>query len=233
MFMKIQAKNITKIFGKKQNIFEALKNVSLEIPSGASVAIVGKSGSGKSTLMHAISGLDAPQKGEVLIDGVNILSMKQKAIDKFRAEKMGFIFQSFYVQGNETAFENVSLPLEIAEVPFLKRKKLVEDALKLVDLGDKIKAKAGELSGGQKQRLAIARAIVNRPQLIFADEPTGNLDSLTSEKIEKLLFDYNRNFGSTLVIVTHDDDLAAKCDFQIKIKDGEIAEISKKGVKNA
>lgn len=231
--MKIQAKNITKIFGKKQNIFEALKNVSLEIPSGASVAIVGKSGSGKSTLMHAISGLDAPQKGEVLIDGVNILSMKQKAIDKFRAEKMGFIFQSFYVQGNETAFENVSLPLEIAEVPFLKRKKLVEDALKLVDLGDKIKAKAGELSGGQKQRLAIARAIVNRPQLIFADEPTGNLDSLTSEKIEKLLFDYNRNFGSTLVIVTHDDDLAAKCDFQIKIKDGEIAEISKKGVKNA
>lgn len=231
--MKIQAKNITKIFGKKQNIFEALKNVSLEIPSGASVAIVGKSGSGKSTLMHAISGLDAPQKGEVLIDGVNILSMKQKAIDKFRAEKMGFIFQSFYVQGNETAFENVSLPLEIAEVPFSKRKKLVEDALKLVDLGDKIKAKAGELSGGQKQRLAIARAIVNRPQLIFADEPTGNLDSLTSEKIEKLLFDYNRNFGSTLVIVTHDDDLAAKCDFQIKIKDGEIAEISKKGVKNA
>lgn len=233
MFMKIQAKNITKIFGKKQNIFEALKNVSLEIPSGASVAIVGKSGSGKSTLMHAISGLDAPQKGEVLIDGVNILSMKQKAIDKFRAEKMGFIFQSFYVQGNETAFENVSLPLEIAEVPFSKRKKLVEDALKLVDLGDKIKAKAGELSGGQKQRLAIARAIVNQPQLIFADEPTGNLDSLTSEKIEKLLFDYNRNFGSTLVIVTHDDDLAAKCDFQIKIKDGEIAEISKKGVKNA
>lgn len=231
--MKIQAKNITKIFGKKQNIFEALKNVSLEIPSGASVAIVGKSGSGKSTLMHAISGLDAPQKGEVLIDGVNILSMKQKAIDKFRAEKMGFIFQSFYVQGNETAFENVSLPLEIAEVPFSKRKKLVEDALKLVDLGDKIKAKAGELSGEQKQRLAIARAIVNRPQLIFADEPTGNLDSLTSEKIEKLLFDYNRNFGSTLVIVTHDDDLAAKCDFQIKIKDGEIAEISKKGVKNA
>lgn len=231
--MKIQAKNITKIFGKKQNIFEALKNVSLEIPSGASVAIVGKSGSGKSTLMHAISGLDAPQKGQVLIDGVDILSMKQKAIDKFRAEKMGFVFQSFYVQGNETTFENVSLPLEIAEVPLSKRKKLVEEALKLVDLGDKIRSKAGELSGGQKQRLAIARAIVNRPQLIFADEPTGNLDSLTSEKIEKLLFGYNRNFGSTLVIVTHDDDLAAKCDFQIKIKDGEIAEISKKGVKNA
>lgn len=231
--MEIKVKKVSKTYGKKVK-FEALKNVSFEIPAGKSVAIIGKSGSGKSTLVHAMSGLDAPQKGEVLIDGVDILKLKQKQIDKFRAEKMGFIFQSFFVQGNETCFENVSLPLEIAEVPFSKRKKKIETALKNVELFDKIKSKARDLSGGQKQRLAIARAIVNDPKVIFADEPTGNLDSATSEKIEKLLFGYNKKHNSTLIIVTHDNELAEKCDIQIKIKDGVVEEIiSKNGGENA
>lgn len=227
----IKVENISKTFGKKNNRFEALKNVSFEIPDGASMAIVGKSGSGKSTLIHAMSGLDAPEKGQVFVDGVEILSMKQKKIDEFRAKKMGFIFQSFFVQGNETCFENVSLPLEIAEVPIFKRKEIVEQALKAVGLSDKVKARARDLSGGQKQRLAIARAIVNSPEIIFADEPTGNLDSATSEKIEKLLFDYNKKSGSTLLIITHDEELAEKCDIQIRIKDGKIESI--KGGKNA
>ncbi len=227
----IEVRNISKTYGKKKNSFQALKNVSFKIPKGASVAIIGKSGSGKSTLIHAMSGLDAPEEGEVLMDGVNILSMKQKDIDKFRSKKMGFIFQSFFVQGNETCFENVSLPLEIAEEPIFRRKEIIENALKAVGLEDKIKTPARDLSGGQKQRLAIARAIANSPEIIFADEPTGNLDSITSAKIEKMLFEYNKNSEATLLIVTHDEELAEKCDIRIRIKDGKVEQVE--GVKNA
>ena len=218
----IELKNVTKVYGKKKNQFTALKNVSLTIPTGASVAILGKSGSGKSTLMPAISGLDKPQKGQVIIDGQDILQLKPKRVDEFRAKKIGFIFQSFFVQGNESVVDNVSLPLEIARVPRKKRAHKINAALKAVDLYDKRKNRAKDLSGGQKQRLAIARAIVGDPQIIFADEPTGNLDSETGAKVEELLFDYNKQKGVTLIIVTHDADLAKKCDHQIIIKDGRV-----------
>lgn len=218
----IELKNVTKIYGKKKNQFTALKNVSLTIPTGASVAILGKSGSGKSTLMHAISGLDRPQHGQVIIDGQDILQLKPKRVDEFRAKKIGFIFQSFFVQGNESVVDNVSLPLEIARLPRKKRAHKINAALKAVDLYDKRKNRAKDLSGGQKQRLAIARAIVGDPQIIFADEPTGNLDSETGAKVEELLFDYNKQKGVTLIVVTHDADLAKKCDHQIIIKDGRV-----------
>ena len=218
----IELKNVTKIYGKKKNQFTALKNVSLTIPTGASVAILGKSGSGKSTLMHAISGLDRPQHGQVIIDGQDILQLKPKRVDEFRAKKIGFIFQSFFVQGNESVIDNVSLPLEIARVPRKKRAHKINTALKAVDLYDKRKNRAKDLSGGQKQRLAIARAIVGNPQIIFADEPTGNLDSETGAKVEELLFDYNEQKGVTLIVVTHDADLAKKCNHQIIIKDGRV-----------
>ena len=218
----IELKNVTKIYGKKKNQFTALKNVSLHIPMGASVAILGKSGSGKSTLMHAISGLDRPQHGQVIIDGQDILQLKPKRVDEFRAKKIGFIFQSFFVQGNESVVDNVSLPLEIARLPRKKRAHKINAALKAVDLYDKRKNRAKDLSGGQKQRLAIARAIVGDPQIIFADEPTGNLDSETGAKVEGFLFDYNKQKGVTLIVVTHDVDLAKKCDYQIIIKDGRV-----------
>ena len=218
----IELKDVTKIYGKKKNQFTALKNISLTIPTGASVAILGKSGSGKSTLMHAISGLDKPQKGQVIIDGQDILQLKPKRVDEFRAKKIGFIFQSFFVQGNESVIDNVSLPLEIARLPRKKRVHKINVALKAVDLYDKRKNRAKDLSGGQKQRLAIARAIVGDPQIIFADEPTGNLDSETGAKVEELLFDYNKQKGVTLIVVTHDADLAEKCDYQIIIKDGRV-----------
>ncbi len=224
----IEVKNVTKTYGKKQNAFVALDNVTLAIPEGASVAILGKSGSGKSTLMHAMSGLDRPEKGEVIIDGENILTLKQKAVDRFRAEKIGFIFQSFFVQANESVADNVSLPLEIARVPRHKRAERVRVALESVELTDKIKSKARNLSGGQKQRLAIARAIANEPSIIFADEPTGNLDSVTGAKVEELLFGYNKDKGVTLIIVTHDPELAAKCDMLVNIKDGKIESIEQK-----
>ena len=218
----IELKNVTKIYGKKKNQFVALNDVSLRIPTGVSVAILGKSGSGKSTLMHAISGLDRPQQGEVIIDGQDILKLKQKQVDEFRARKIGFIFQSFFVQGNESVADNVSLPLEIVKMPRGLRESKINEALKAVDLYEKRKNRAKDLSGGQKQRLAIARAIVGSPQIIFADEPTGNLDSETGAKVEELLFNYNKQEGATLIIVTHDVDLAKKCDYQILIKDGMV-----------
>lgn len=218
----IEVKNITKIYGKKKSAFKALDGVSLDIEKGSSVAILGKSGSGKSTLMHAISGLDKPQKGRVLIDGEDILRLKPRATDKFRAQEMGFIFQSFFVEGGESCYDNVSLALETAGVARIGRKKRIIEALEAVDLGDKIKSRAKDLSGGQKQRLAIARAIVGRPQILFADEPTGNLDSATSKVIEDLLFNYCKENNATLIIVTHDEDLAQKCQRVIHIKDGKI-----------
>jgi putative ABC transport system ATP-binding protein len=224
----IEVKNITKTYGKKQNAFRALKHATFTIPDGTSVAVLGKSGSGKSTLMHAMSGLDRPETGEVLIDGENILKMKAKQIDAFRSNQMAFIFQSFFVQANESCYDNVSLPLEIADVPIRKRRHKINEALKAVELYDKKKSRARDLSGGQKQRLAVARAIVNEPKILFADEPTGNLDSVTGAVIEDLLFGYNKSQGITLIIVTHDPDLAAKCDMQIHIKDGEIEKIDTK-----
>ena len=217
----IEVKNVTKIYNKK-NTFTALDNINLTIPSNTSVAILGKSGSGKSTLMHAISGLDKPQKGQVLVDGEDILRLKPRATDRFRASKMAFIFQSFFVEGGESCYNNVSLSLETAGVPVRKRKKLIEQALQSVDLGDKIKSRAKDLSGGQKQRLAIARAIVGEPEILFADEPTGNLDSVTSKVIEDLLFDYQKKNRATLIIVTHDEELASRCNTVINIKDGKI-----------
>lgn len=229
----IEVKNVTKTYGKKANAFVALKNVSFVIPDGASVAIVGKSGSGKSTLMHAMSGLDRPERGSVTVDGIDILSLKQKDIDRFRSQKIGFVFQSFFVQANETVYDNVSLPLEIAKVAFSRRRALVKAALSGVELNEKTSSKARNLSGGQKQRLAVARAIVNKPSIIFADEPTGNLDSATGEKVEKLLFGYNKEQGTTLIVVTHDPDLAEKCDMQIYIKDGVVDRIEQKRKKRA
>lgn len=219
----ITVENMTKVYGHKQNAFTALKDVSFQIPTGKTVAILGKSGSGKSTLMHAMSGLDRPQEGKVVIDGEDILRLKSKAVDRFRAEKMSFIFQSFFIQANETCYDNVALPLEIAKVPRSQRRAKIEAALEAVQLLDKKKSRARNLSGGQKQRLAIARAIVNEPQVLFADEPTGNLDSVTGEVVEDFLFNYAHERNATLIVVTHDEDLAAKCDARIEIKDGEIS----------
>lgn len=218
----IDVRSVTKTYGKKHNTFTALDDVSFTIPKGASVAIIGKSGSGKSTLMHAMSGLDRPQSGEVIIDGQDILKLKTREIDTFRSHKMSFIFQSFFVEANESCYDNVGLVCEIADIPRSEHKKRIEKALAAVELSDKKKSRARNLSGGQKQRLAIARAIVNEPQILFADEPTGNLDSATGQVIEDLLFKYNKDKGVTLIIVTHDQDLADRCDIQIKMRDGKI-----------
>lgn len=221
----ITAKNITKVYGKNDNRLVAIDNVSLNIPSGVSLAIVGKSGSGKSTLMHLLSGLDSVTSGVISIDGRKLNELKEKEVDSLRSKYIGFIFQSFFVEANQSCIDNVSVPLEISRTNRHKRIAAAKEALKSVGLSDKAEEKAANLSGGQKQRLAIARAIVNEPRIIFADEPTGNLDSATSKMVEKLLFKLNKKLGANLMIVTHDSDLADKCEVQVHIKDGRVTKI--------
>ena len=226
----IEVKNLTKKYGKKSTSFTALKDINLKIKKGESVAIVGKSGSGKSTLMHLIALLDKPTKGQVYIDGKNSTRLSNNELNRIRNRKFGFVFQQFFMNANDTVLENVLLPLKIAKVSRFKRKKLAEKALKIVELDKKAGNKANDLSGGQKQRVCIARAIVNDPEVIFADEPTGNLDSTTGEKITKLLFDLNKK-GVTLIIVTHDEDLAKLCSRVIRISDGKIIKSAAKTAK--
>lgn len=221
----ITVRDVSKVYGKKESVFKALENVSFDIPDGKTVAIIGKSGSGKSTLMHILGGLDTASSGSVLVNGQQLDQLKAKAMDRFRAKDLGFVFQSFFVEANQTCFQNVSLPLEINDVPLRSRRGLVQKALEQVELSDKIDQNAGNLSGGQKQRLAIARAIVNRPKLILADEPTGNLDSATGDIVVSLLFRLHRELGTGLVIVTHDEELAAQCDISIVMKDGKVVEV--------
>ncbi len=221
----IEAREVTKTYGKKSSTFQALRGVSFQFPLGSTVAIIGKSGSGKSTLMHLMGGLDRPTSGDIYIKGKAMGGLSRKAMDLFRARDLGFVFQSFFIEGNQTCYQNVALPLEINGVAHSKRKPLIEAALQQVGLFDKIGVKARTLSGGQKQRLAIARAIVNSPKIIMADEPTGNLDSTTGEKIIQLLFGLNRRLKSTLIIVTHDHDLAAHCQYRITIKDGKVESV--------
>ena len=218
----IEVKNLVKVYRDGNTYFKALNGVSFSIQKGESVAIIGKSGSGKSTLMHLLAALDKPNEGEILINGKNIAKMKKRELNKLRNQTFGFVFQQFFMNPKDTVLQNVILPLKIAGVSSRKRKEIALKALESVELTDKAKNKASNLSGGQKQRVCVARAIANSPEIIFADEPTGNLDSKTSKKIEDLLFGLNKKSGITLIIVTHDESLAAKCNHQIRIQDGQI-----------
>jgi putative ABC transport system ATP-binding protein len=223
----LDVKDLTKVYGRGANSFKALNGLSLSISKAETVAIVGKSGSGKSTLMHLLALLDTPTSGSITFDGQDVASLKAAAVDTLRNQEFGFVFQQFFLNANDTVLNNVCLPLKIAGVSFAERRRRGEEALKAVDLLDKAKNKATDLSGGQKQRVCIARALVNNPGVIFADEPTGNLDSTTGGKIEDLLFELNKERGITVIFVTHDEDLAARCDRQINIRDGKIVKAEK------
>jgi putative ABC transport system ATP-binding protein len=222
--MLLDAHEVTKIYGKGDNAFVALDRVTLQIERGESAAIIGKSGSGKSTLMHVLAALDRVNSGAVAFDGQAYEKLKSAKLDHLRSRKFGFIFQQFFLNGRETVLENVMLPLKIAGIRRGERKKQALEALAEVDLSDKINNRATDLSGGQKQRVAIARALVNQPDVIFADEPTGNLDSENGAKVEDLLFKLNREKGITLIIVTHDIDLARRCQRRFVMKDGRLVE---------
>ncbi len=218
----LQLKNVHKTYGTKENAYEALRGVSLDIQDGESVAIIGKSGSGKSTLMHIMAGLDTPTTGTVEIDGVSLGKMSEQERAIVRNEKFGFVFQQYFLQPRLTVMENILLPLTIRGTSAGERKKRAEELLAAVGLTDKAKNRATDLSGGQKQRVAIARALANSPKVIFADEPTGNLDTEIGESVITLLFDVHKQNKTTLVVVTHDEDLAKRCDRMLTIQDGKI-----------
>lgn len=218
----LETKQLTKTYGKKDMAFTALNKVNLSIAEGESIAIVGKSGSGKSTLMHLLALLDKPTSGTIKVYGDDTGKLSTQQLDKLRNETFGFVFQQFFLNANDSVLDNVTLPLKIAGIGRKERNAKGMEALRSVELDDKAKNRANDLSGGQKQRVVIARALINSPKVIFADEPTGNLDSHTGENIENLLFALNKQNNITLIIVTHDTDLAKRCDRQVYIKDGRI-----------
>jgi len=217
----IEVKGISKVYrmGKEQVV--ALKDVSLKVDKGEFVAIIGPSGSGKSTLMHIVGGLDSPTVGNVFIEGNDISRLKDKDLSKYRNEKIGFVFQAFNLENTQTALENVMMPLIFAGISKKERKERALKALEQVGLSDFVKHKPNEMSGGQRQRVSVARALVNNPEIIFADEPTGNLDSKSGENIMQLFRDINAK-GYTVIMVTHNPVEANKARRVIKIMDGEI-----------
>jgi putative ABC transport system ATP-binding protein len=220
----LETRDITKNYGSGANRFEALKGITLDIAPGESVAIVGKSGSGKSTLMHILALLDSPSSGGLAINGVDAATLAGGRLNSLRNRTFGFVFQQFFLTPNASVLDNVVLPLTIARVGSRERRRRAMEVLTQLDLADKAKNKAIDLSGGQKQRVVIARALINNPSIIFADEPTGNLDSATGAVVEDILFRLNKEQGITLVIVTHDEDLAARCDRRIYLSDGLVVD---------
>ena len=218
----LDASDIHKSYGSGDSRFDALKGVSLQVRRGESLAIVGKSGSGKSTLMHILALLDAPDAGTLRIDGTDTAQLRRAEVQRLRNAEFGFVFQQFFLTPDATVLENVMLPLTIAGVGRRERTERAMEALRALELDDKAKNRATALSGGQKQRVGIARALVNRPSVIFADEPTGNLDTATGGIVEGILFDLVREQGITLVVVTHDDELAARCDRRVHLRDGLV-----------
>ncbi len=222
MSSMIKFNYVSKIYGKRPNDFVAIDDISLEVEAGESLAVVGKSGSGKSTLVHLMALLDRPTKGEIFINNKNSTKLPSKKIDGLRNKNFGFVFQQFFLNPQDSVMSNVVLPLMIGGISRSERNKRGIAALEDVDLLEKSHEKAVNLSGGQKQRLCIARALINQPTVIFADEPTGNLDSVNGKMVEDLLFRLNKEKKITLIIVTHDEDLAKKCQRKINIQDGKL-----------
>ena len=216
----VEAKSIDNTVTTFEGALTILNQVSLSVVAGESVAIVGASGSGKSTLLGILAGLDLPTSGEVILNGHILTALDEEGRAKVRAENIGFIFQSFQLLPGLTAVENVVLPLELHGVK--QARALAVDFLNRVGLGQRLHHYPQQLSGGEQQRVAIARAFASQPRILFADEPTGNLDSTTGARIIDLLFELNREQGTTLILITHEDRLAARCQRRIELASGEI-----------
>ncbi|MEQ8578435.1 MAG: ABC transporter ATP-binding protein [Balneola sp.] len=218
----LKLNKLTRQFKSGDKTLTVVDNVTFEIEEGISCAIVGPSGSGKTTLLGLSAGLDQPTSGDVTLNGINLKPLNEDQRAEVRNRHVGFVFQTFQLVPTLTAVENVMVPLELrGEATNTVRERAIE-LLKEVGLGERSHHYPTQLSGGEQQRVAVARAFINNPKILFADEPTGNLDSETGEHIENLIFDLNRKQGTTLVLVTHDLDLADKCDRVIKLKNGEV-----------
>ncbi len=218
----IELKNVAKTVSSGDEQLTILHALSLEIPDGQFISIVGASGSGKSTLLGLIAGLDAPSSGQILIDGADITAMSEDKLATLRSEKIGFVFQSFHLIPSLTAYENVVIPLEIAGAKNAKNR--ANGLLESVELTNRAHHYPSQLSGGEQQRIAIARAFANNPKILLADEPTGNLDSKNGRHIFDLMTELHRTNGSTLVLVTHDEELANVAQRLIRLKDGKIVD---------
>lgn len=224
---ELRCEELVKVYNKgKKNEFKALKSISFTIGKGDFISITGQSGSGKSTLLNQISCLDTPTSGKIYIEGKDISKLDELGKARLRSEKLGFVFQQFNLIRSMSALENVELPMEFKGIPGGKRRKRAEELLELMGILDKANNLPTELSGGQQQRVAIARALANDPDIILADEPTGNLDTETGEKIMELLKKLNED-GKTLVLVTHELDIAKRADKTLILKDGLIVSSSK------
>ena len=217
----LTAKNIKKSFTIDKKKIDIIRGIDLDVKEGEFVAIMGSSGSGKSTLLSILAGLDKPDEGELLIDNENITEKSEDELSKLRNEKIGFIFQSFYLIPSLTAYENISFPIELKEGKNFEKKE-IEYLLEKTSMKHRKNSYPNQLSGGEKQRVAICRALINKPQIIFADEPTGNLDSKNSQEIISLLLSLKKEFNTTLIVVTHEKKIAEKADRIIKISDGKI-----------
>jgi putative ABC transport system ATP-binding protein len=219
----IELRNVTKTYKLGDEVLNALDKVNFSVQAGDFVAIVGPSGSGKSTLANIIGGLDQPTDGVVVVDDNDLSHVKDSKMSEYRNKHIGFVFQSFNLQGTQTALENVMLPLVFARMKSKDRKARAKECLEAVGLGDRLKHKPSQLSGGQRQRVAIARALAVKPSIIIADEPTGNLDSARGEEIMKLLKDLNKD-GITLIVITHDLAVAKQASRTVQIHDGHLVE---------
>ena len=221
----IQLNNVKKIYRMGDEKIYALKNIDLSIKQGEFICLLGTSGSGKSTLLNLMAGLEKPTKGEIIIKNNSIEKMNEKQLAKFRQENIGFVFQSYNLLPMLTAIENVSLPLIFRGVSKKNRIKAATKMLQSVGLGDRLNHKPSEMSGGQQQRVSIARAFISKPSIVFADEPTGNLDTKTTLDIMQLITNFARQSNQTLIIVTHDIEISHYADKVVYIKDGEIERI--------
>lgn len=218
----LQTNNLTKYYGVEPLLVKALDGITLEIEKGSFTAIVGTSGSGKSTLLHMLGGLDTPTSGSVVVDGQELCGMERNELTIFRRRKIGFIFQNYNLLPNLTVYDNIVLPVELdgrcVDAQYF------DDIVNALGLEDKLQRKPNKLSGGQQQRVAIARALITKPAIILADEPTGNLDSHTSQEVIGLLQATSKKFHQTIVMITHNDEIAQVADRSIRIEDGRIAE---------
>lgn len=218
----ISTKNITKKVNTSEGPLQILQPISFDVKAGETIAIVGASGSGKSTLLGLLAGLDEVSSGEIRLDGQDLHTLNEEQRARLRGEKVGFIFQSFMLVQSLTALENIMLPAEIAGLD--NPLQLAQALLEKVGLGHRGSHFPNQLSGGEQQRVAIARAFITEPKILFADEPTGNLDAANGERVEQLLFELNQSANTTLVLVTHDIELAEKCERQLMMHAGELTE---------